>query len=87
MTQKIIKSGADILFVGLGSPKQEEFIIKNKDRLKNVKILMPVGGSFDVISKTLKRAPSWMINLNLEWLFRLFQQPQRFFRQLNLFPV
>ena len=80
----INNSKANILFVGLGNPKQEEFIINNKEKLENVKIFMPVGGSFDVISKTLRRAPNWMIKLNLEWLFRLFQQPSRFFRQLNI---
>lgn len=81
---KINNSSANILFVGVGSPKQEQFIIKNKNKLKNIKIFMPVGGSFDVISKTLKRAPSWIIKLNLEWLYRLFQEPKRFFRQLSL---
>lgn len=45
---------------------------------------MPVGGSFDIISKTLKRAPNWMIKLNLEWLYRLIKQPRRIFRQLKL---
>ena len=81
---KIIKSEADIIFVGLGSPKQEEFIIRYKDKLKNLKILMPVGGRFDVISKTLKRAPDWMIRRNLEWLYRVFKQPKRIFRHLRL---
>ena len=82
--QKINKSNANILFVGLGSPKQEQFIINNMDKLKNVKLFVPVGGSFDVISKTLKRAPDWIIKCNLEWLYRLFQEPRRIFRQLNL---
>jgi len=81
---KINKSKADILFVGLGSPKQEDFIIKNMDKLKNIKIIMPVGGSFDVLSNTLKRAPQRMIDLNLEWLYRLFQEPKRIFRQFKL---
>lgn len=81
---KINSSMADILFVALGSPKQEQFIINNMDKLKNIKIFMPVGGSFDVISKVKKRAPSWIIKLNLEWLYRLFQEPKRFFRQLKL---
>ena len=82
--EKINNSNANILFVGLGSPKQEEFIINNRNNLNDIKIFMPVGGSFDVISKSKKRAPNWMIRLNLEWLFRLFQEPKRFFRQLNL---
>lgn len=82
--KQINDSNASILFVGLGSPKQEEFIIKNKEKLYNIKIFMPVGGSLDVISKTLKRAPNWIIKINLEWLYRLFQEPKRFFRQLKL---
>ena len=80
--KKIANSNANILFVGLGSPKQEQFIINNMDSLKNIKLFLPVGGSFDVISKTLKRAPNWVIKCNLEWLYRLFQEPKRFFRQL-----
>ena len=45
---------------------------------------MPVGGSFDVISKTKKRAPNWIMKCNLEWLYRLFQEPKRIFRQVKL---
>lgn len=82
--KKINSCTPDILFIGTGSPKQEHFIFENKEKLKSVKIFMPVGGSFDVISKTLKRAPNWMIKLNLEWLYRLIKQPQRIFRQLKL---
>lgn len=82
--EDIINSKADIVFVGLGSPKQEQFIIDNMEKLKNVKILMPVGGSFDVISNTKKRAPKWMIKLNIEWLYRLFQEPKRILRQIKI---
>ena len=81
---KIIESNADIVFVGIGTPKQENFIIENKEKFPSVKIFMPVGGSFDVISKTKKRAPNWVIKCNLEWLYRLFQEPKRIFRQFKL---
>lgn len=74
----------DILFVGLGSPKQEKFIINNKQELSNTKILMPVGGSFDVISKAKKRAPNWVIKYNIEWLYRLIKEPTRIKRQLKI---
>lgn len=84
VVQKLKTMPIDILFIGLGSPKQENFIIKYKNELKNIKILMPVGGSFDVISKTKKRAPDWMIKCNLEWLYRLLQEPKRIFRQMKL---
>ena len=82
--KKINDSDADILFVALGSPKQELFILENKEKLTKIKIFMPVGGSFDVISNNIKRAPNWVIKLNLEWLYRLIRQPWRFFRQLKL---
>ena len=81
---KIIESNADIVFVGIGSPKQENFIIENKEKFPSVKIFMPVGGSFDVISKTKKRAPNWVIKCNLEWLYRFFQEPSRIGRQMKL---
>lgn len=80
----IEKANPDILFVGLGSPKQERFILENMKKLKTIKIFMPVGGSFDVISNSIKRAPKWMINTNLEWFYRLIKQPTRVFRQLKL---
>ncbi len=82
--KKIINSNADVLFIGLGSPKQEQFIMKYKNSLKNIKIFMPVGGSFDVISKTIKRAPNWMIKKNLEWFYRVLKQPKRIFRHFRL---
>lgn len=82
--ENIKKLRPDILFVGLGSPKQEEFIIRNKEELKGVKIIMPIGGSLDVISDTKKRAPNWIIKLNLEWLYRLLKEPSRIFRQIKL---
>ena len=81
---EIKHSNADIVFVALGSPKQETFIVNNRSKLKNVKIFMPVGGSFDVISKNIKRAPNWIIKLNLEWLYRMLKQPTRLFRQLKI---
>lgn len=73
----INKSKAQILFVALGSPKQEDFIIKNKKKLKYVKILMPVGGSYDVISGNLKRAPKIIQKLKMEWLYRMILEPKR----------
>lgn len=66
----------DVLFVGLGCPKQEEFIRRNKDRL-NVKLMIAVGGSFDVLAERVKRAPRLMISLGLEWLYRVIVEPVR----------
>lgn len=79
----INKSKADILFVALGSPKQELWITENMDKLC-VKVYQGVGGSFDVVSGTIKRAPKWMQNCGLEWLYRLLKEPKRIFRQVKL---
>ncbi len=72
-----------ILFVALGAPRQEAFISQNLDRL-NIKLAMGVGGSFDVLSGKMKRAPQIWQKLNLEWLHRLLSDPKRWRRQLAL---
>ncbi|HEY9840244.1 MAG TPA: WecB/TagA/CpsF family glycosyltransferase [Candidatus Obscuribacterales bacterium] len=73
----------DILFVALGVPKQEAWIAKHRAEL-GIPIMMGVGGSFDVISGRLQRAPAWMRRAHLEWLYRLYQQPTRWRRMLAL---
>lgn len=79
----IARSKPDILFIGLGAPRQEWWIDQHKERLK-VPVLIGVGGSLDVISGQKQRAPQWMINYNLEWLYRLMAEPSRYKRQLVL---
>ncbi|MBA1334273.1 MAG: N-acetylmannosaminyltransferase [Firmicutes bacterium] len=74
--KKINESGADVLFVALGSPKQEKWIYSNRDKL-SVKIAMGVGGSFDVIAGEVKRAPAVFRKAGLEWFYRLITQPWR----------
>lgn len=64
------------LFVAMGSPRQDIFIINNMDKL-TCKVFMGVGGSFDVFSGNIKRAPRWMISLGLEWLYRVSKEPWR----------
>ncbi len=66
----------DILFVALGIPKQELFIRRHFDEL-GVPVMIGIGGSFDVISGQLRRAPHWMQRSGLEWLYRLLQEPKR----------
>ena len=75
----------DILFVAMGSPKQECFIYDNFDKI-DAKIFMGVGGSFDVFSGKLKRAPYLIRKLGLEWLYRFILEPRkRFPRVTQLF--
>jgi len=83
IAQKIKESGADIVFVGLGSPRQELFISRNAKNT-SAGVLMTVGGSFDVVSGNLKRAPEIFMRLNIEWLYRALLQPKRALRLLKL---
>lgn len=81
--QEIKNRGPQILFVALGAPKQELWIKKHLQQLGTT-VCIGVGGSLDVIAGQKKRAPAWMIKLNLEWLYRLLAEPQRWKRQLVL---
>lgn len=79
----INNSNADILIVAMGCPRQEFFISRYKNKLK-CKIFMGVGGSFDVLAGKVSRAPEWMINLGLEWLYRVFKEPKRILRLFSI---
>ncbi len=79
----INKSGADMLFVALGAPKQEKWLLAHADELKPT-LRMGIGGSFDVLAGKMERAPKWMQDASLEWLFRLYKQPSRFMRMMAL---
>ena len=76
-------SGADMLFVALGAPKQEKWLVAHRAEL-NAKILIGIGGSFDVLAGKMERAPKWMQDASLEWAFRLYKQPSRFMRMMAL---
>ncbi len=80
----INKSGAAILFVCLGVPAQEKWMIENSDRLTTVRVMLGLGGSLDVYSGTFKRAPALFRKLGLEWLYRLIRQPKRIGRMMKL---
>lgn len=79
----IDRSGASILFVAMGSPKQEQFIIKEMHQL-NPSVYQGVGGSFDVFAGNVKRAPAGFRKFGLEWFYRLMMEPSRWKRQLAL---
>lgn len=83
MIQEIREHAPHIIFAALGAPKQEIWIKKYKKQL-GVPACIGVGGSLDVIAGHKKRAPGWIIKLNLEWLYRLLAEPSRFRRQLVL---
>jgi N-acetylglucosaminyldiphosphoundecaprenol N-acetyl-beta-D-mannosaminyltransferase len=81
--QSIVQAAPDILLVGRSADKQEPWIAKHKQQLQ-VPIMMGVGGSFDVLSGKLKRAPVIFQKLRLEWFYRLLQEPWRYKRMLTL---
>lgn len=72
----INEAKTDILLVGFGMPKQEKWMHTRREAL-SVPFCMGVGGSFDVLSGQLNRAPLWMQNAGLEWLYRVLQEPKR----------
>ena len=80
----INESGAEILFVCLGAPLQEKWIYENRALLPNVKVYLGLGGSLDVYSGNVKRAPKIFIKLGLEWFYRLLCEPKRIGRMMNL---
>jgi len=84
----IVAAGTDVLWVGLGTPLQEEFAIRNKVALKGVGWVKTCGGLFDYFSPEIKRAPKWVQSIGLEWLFRTIQEPRKYFwRYLATNPI
>jgi exopolysaccharide biosynthesis WecB/TagA/CpsF family protein len=77
--QAIISSGAKLVFVGRGCPRQERWVAENKNYLPAV--LLAVGAAFDFHAGTVKQAPVWIQKRGLEWLFRLVQEPSRLWKR------
>ena len=80
VVDRINAAGPDVVWVGLGSPKQEYWAADHQPRLR-VGLVMPVGAAFDFHSGRVRRAPRWMQRVGLEWLFRLAMDPRRLFRR------
>ena len=80
---EINASGADLVFVCLGAPKQENWIFENRSKL-NCHVMMGVGGTLDVLAGTAERAPEIWCDLGFEWLYRLIKEPKRIFRMMAL---
>ena len=80
VANQIAASGASILFVAMSSPKKEIFLNTYKDIIKTP-FIMGVGGSFDVVSGLVKRAPMWMQKTGLEWFYRVIQEPRRMWKR------
>jgi len=74
----------DVLWVGLSAPKQEKWIYKNLDKI-NIKMACGIGAVFNFYSGNVKRAPVWMQNTGMEWLFRIFVEPKRLFKKYMIY--
>lgn len=79
VTKFINLSNPDFIWIGLGAPKQEIWMYNHKNRVDG--LMLGVGAGFDYYANKLKRAPKWMQNFNLEWLYRLYQEPKRLFKR------
>ncbi len=79
IVDRITSSGVQLLFVGLGCPKQERWIMEHMGRVPTV--MFAVGAAFDFIAGNKRRAPRWMSRIGLEWLFRIACEPRRLFKR------
>lgn len=75
------KSGANVLLVGVGAPKQEKWIMKYRDRMPGVDLFMALGATIDFEAGTLKRAPAFWQKIGMEWLYRCMKEPKRLFKR------
>ncbi len=86
--QKIVelinKSGATVLGIGVGAPKQELWIHKYKHQFRNIKIFLAIGATINFEAGNVKRSPKWMSEFGLEWLFRLASEPRRLWKRYLL---
>lgn len=81
IVERISRSGATVLAVAVGAPKQEKWIYRYKSHLPMVKIFMAIGATVDFEAGVIRRAPSWMSRLGVEWLYRLMNEPNRLWRR------
>ena len=77
----INEAGTTCLIVGLGAPKQEVWIVRNRQRMPGVKVYMGVGATIDYEARAVKRAPKWMAQNGLEWVYRMTTEPRRYWRR------
>jgi exopolysaccharide biosynthesis WecB/TagA/CpsF family protein len=78
--QRINAANPDIVWVGLGCPKQEQWMASHRDRI-NCKVAIAIGAAFDIYAGAISRAPRWMQRSCLEWFYRLLQNPKRLWRR------
>ena len=83
VVERIRTSGAQMVFVGIGSPKQERWMADHRDKLPGV-VMLSVGAAFDFHAGRVRQAPAWMRRSGLEWFFRLLMEPRRLWKRYIL---
>lgn len=81
LTRIVNDSGANVVLVGVGAPKQEKWIMKWKDKMPSVDLWMALGATIDFEAGTLKRAPLFYRKIGMEWLYRFIKEPKRLFKR------
>ncbi|NER00909.1 MAG: WecB/TagA/CpsF family glycosyltransferase [Cyanothece sp. SIO2G6] len=82
--EMIEASGANVLALGLGTPKQERWIYSHKDRFNQVKLFLAIGATIDFEAGNVQRAPKWVSDTGLEWMYRLLREPRRLWKRYIL---
>lgn len=81
IVELVNRSGANVLAVGVGAPKQEKWIVNYRSRLNTIKTFFAIGATIDFEAGNLSRAPKWMSSAGLEWLYRLLMEPGRLWKR------
>lgn len=81
LVELVNQSGANVLAVGVGSPKQEKFIYRYQQQFERIDIFLAIGATIDFEAGNISRAPTWISELGLEWLYRLLSEPKRLWRR------
>jgi N-acetylglucosaminyldiphosphoundecaprenol N-acetyl-beta-D-mannosaminyltransferase len=85
LSNKVRETQPDFFWVGISTPKQERFMAEYISILPEAKIFIGVGAAFDFFTGRVRQAPRWMMRIGLEWLFRLFQEPNRLWRRYLIY--
>jgi N-acetylglucosaminyldiphosphoundecaprenol N-acetyl-beta-D-mannosaminyltransferase len=81
IVELINQSGATVLAIGVGSPKQEKWLVKYRNKLTNIKILLGIGATIDFEAGYKARSPKWMSEVGIEWAYRLLREPRRLWKR------
>ncbi|MBD2089663.1 WecB/TagA/CpsF family glycosyltransferase [Microcoleus sp. FACHB-1515] len=79
--EMVNRSGATVLAIGVGAPKQEKFIHEHKHRMPGVKIFLAIGATIDFEAGNVKRSPRWISEMGMEWIYRLIAEPRRLWKR------